>query len=145
MNFIKQIIQPLFSQEEYLMASLLVEKIKNAKLENGFLIQNFSEAELQRFKNYWNLIKPLLKIELLSNANYQLRWAGYSGSELYELELDSKTGHRIAFGFYPQIKEFDLYYYQDKDQPIETHLLTGKTKNLVSSYRVKELINLFQS
>ena len=145
MIFIKQIIQPLFSQEEYFLASLLVKKIKNAKLENGFLIQNFSDAELQKFKNYWDLLKPLLKIELLSNAKYQLRWDGHSGSELYELEFDSKTGHRVTFGFYQQIKEFDLHYYQDKDQPTETQLVIGKTKNLLTSNRVKDVIELFQS
>lgn len=148
MIFTKQIIAPITTVEEHMISELMVNQLKNAKIEKGnscdFFIQDFSEKEIRQFKEYWNIVQPIFELDKIVEGTYQLRWQGYSGSELFELVLDSKTGHRITFGFYPIAKEFDVYYYQQKDQPIHTDFIMGKTKNLRNSERLKNILLLFQ-
>jgi len=145
MIFSKEIIKVLSTPEEYFTASILVTQLKNAKIQEGIFIQKYSMEEIQRFKDYWNLIRPMLNQEKILSTEYRLRWDGSTENELYEFEFDSTTEHRITIGFYKLMKEYDLYFYQQKDQPLHTHFIMGKTQNLSSSNRVKDIINLFQT
>jgi hypothetical protein len=148
MIFTKQIITPIFTEVERITSEISVTQLKNAKIERGnscdFFIQNFSDNEIRQFKEYWSIIRPIFDLDKIFEGTYQLRWQGYSGSELYELILDSKTGHRITFGFYPIAKEFDVYYYNQKNQILHTDFIMGKTKNLRNSERLKKILLLFQ-
>ena len=144
MIFTKEVMIPLNTPEEYFNSSILQTQFKNSKIQNGLFILTYSDVEVQKFKNYWNLLKPLFDVVKIENSDYHLRWDGTPDSELYEFEFDSTTGHRLTFGFYQRMKEYDLYYYQNKNQPTHTEFIMGKTQNLLSSHRVKEIINLFQ-
>ena len=78
-------------------------------------------------------------------AEYQLLWKGRTGTEQYEIELDSKTGHRLVFCFYSSVKEYSVFYYSDRDYPNPDEVIDGKISNLSSSLKVKNLIKQFQS
>lgn len=149
MIFSKQIISPINTTEEYISAQLSLMQSKNATIINGstckFFIQNFTDEEINKFKMYWDIIKPMFKLDMITCSEYLLRWQGRPGTELYEFEFDSVTGHRITFGFYPKIKEFDLYFYEYKEQPTHTHFIMGKIQNLTSSSRAKDIVQLFHS
>ena len=149
MIFTKQIITPIITVEEQMISQFMVSQLKNTKIEKGdscnFFIQDFSDKDIRLFQEFWNTVRPIFDLTKIVEGTYQLRWQGYSGSELYELILDSKTGHRITFGFYPIEKEFDVYYYHYKDQPTHSEFIMGKTKNLKTSNRLKDIVILFQS
>ena len=145
MIFAKEIITPLNTPEEILIASILTKQLKNANIQHGLLIQTFSGMEVQKFTNYWILIKPMFDVDKIQRAEYHIRWDGSSGSELYEFEFDSITGHRMTLGFYQQMKEYDLYFYHNINQQTHTFFIMGKTPNLLSSRRFKDMINLFQT
>jgi hypothetical protein len=144
MFFAREIISPLNNLNEVYSAQMMVTQLKNAKVENNLFFQKFSESEIQKFMSYWKLIKPLLTPENVTHARYQLRWTGDAGSELYEFEFDSKNDHRLTFGFYPIMKEYDVYFYQNKNQITHTEFVSGISKNLQSSNRVKSIIQLFE-
>jgi hypothetical protein len=144
MIFAKFKIIPITTNDEHLLA-LTVPTLKHASYQDGILIQRFSDSEISKFQQYWDIVKTIVNVNCLSMEEYQLLWKGQSGTEQYEIELDSKTEHKIVFYFFPSVQEYCVFYYSDRDYPDPDEVIGGKISNLSSSLKVKNLIKQFQS
>ena len=145
MIFAKQRIIPITTIAEHMAALVLVQMSKNASYQNGILIQRFSDSEISKFKQYWDIVKTIVNVNCLSMAEYQILWKGRAGTEQYDIELESKTGHHLGFCFYPSVKEYSVIYYSERDYHDPDEVIDGKISNLSSSLKVKNLIKQFQS
>ena len=145
MIFAKQRIIPITTITEHMAALVLVQMSKNASYQDGILIQRFSDAEISKFKQYWDIVKTIINVNCLSMADYQILWKGRTGTEQYDIELESKTGHHLRFCFYPSVKEYSVIYYSERDYNDPDEIIDGKISNLSSSLKVKNLIKQFQS
>jgi hypothetical protein len=144
MIFAKQRIIPITTIAEHMAALGLVKMSKNTTYQNGLLIQRFSDSEISKFQRYWDIVKTIVNVNCLSMAEYQIIWKGHTGTEQYEIELDSKTGHRLVFCFYPSLKDYSVFYYSLQNHPNYNNVINGKISNLSSSLQVKNLIKQFQ-
>lgn len=129
--------------QEMFSAKLMESYLKNARIQDNKLIEVFQESELQSFKDYWKLIKPLLNMDKVSSTVHFLRRNYHPGGDIYEFEIDSIYGHRIVFSFYSELCEYDVYFYQDKHQLNKTDFIMGKTMNLHSDIQLKPLLEKF--
>jgi hypothetical protein len=145
MIFAKQRIIPITTNEEHMDALELVQITKNLSYQDGLLIQRFSDSEISKFQQYWDIVKTIVNVSCLSIGEYQLLWKGRTGTEQYVFEIDSKTGHLLVFYFYPSVKEYSVFYFSDRDYPYPDEVIDGKISNLSSSLKVKNLVKQFQS
>jgi len=145
MIFAKQRIIPITTNAEHMAALGLVKMSKNTTYQNGLLIQRFSDSEISKFKQFWILVKSIVDVNCIDEEDYQLVWKGCPGTERFEIELDSKTEHRIVFCFFPSVKEYSVFYYSEKDCHDPDEVIDGRISNLSSSLKVKNLVKQFQS